>query len=222
MNYNAIAEEIEQLLRLRRPVIGISFRNESGKNLQVYRHSVPASCAFWTLATANFFKTERQHHLSCSIGAVTHGFTDVSSVGVGCGYNDVDLLVGAGWITEKDIKQLPSVKHQSSTVSYGPMRFIPFEPDGAVLFCNAEQAMVISSCISVKLVGRPACMGVPISINDKTAVISLGCTPSRLRAGYSPEELVVFVPREVLPELIEKLRKMVVAEQAVATAVMNK
>jgi len=222
MNHNAAAAEIEQRLRLRRPIVGISFKAENGANLPVYRHSVPSSCAFWTLADRDVFRTERQHHLNCSIGAVTHGFHDVSSVGVSCGYADIDLLVGAGWITEQEIKQLPSVEQEAEIISYGPMRVITFEPDVAVMFCNAEQAMIISWCIPVKLVGRPACIGIPISMNEGTAVISLGCTPSRLRAGYSPDELVVFIPRKVLPELVEKLRKMSQAEEAVAAAVMNK
>ncbi|MEM2279038.1 MAG: DUF169 domain-containing protein [Nitrososphaerota archaeon] len=199
----------------------MSFNPEDSKHLPMFKHSVPSSYAFWTLAHHDTFTTRREHHINCSIGSVTHGFRKGTELDIGCGCDDVDLLVGSGWISVEDVKNMPSIKHERKTVTYGPMRTIPFEPDIAVLFCSAEQAMVISSCVPTKLVGRPACSGIPVSIDSDTVVISFGCTQSRLRAGYSPDELVVFIPKNRLPELVEKLRKMVKAEERIVAALSH-
>jgi len=220
-SFREIAVELEQLLKLRKPIVAISFRRGSAEGLGESRDSVPSSCTFWTLALSAAFKTSREQHMNCTIGAVTHGFKNPKEVGPGCGCSDVDFLLDAGWISADDIHSLPSVPPGHEGVSYGPLRSVDFEPDVVLIFCNPEQAMFIASASPYKVLGKPTCTGIPVALLEKVTVISLGCTASRLRAGYKPDELVVFMPGSILPSIAEILKRVVEADEKVAIAVLE-
>lgn len=220
-SFRGLAGEFESLLRLRKPIIAISFKRESGRGLSESRDVVPSSCSFWALALNGSFKTSKEQHMNCSIGAVTHGFKDPREIGPGCGCRDVDFLLDVGWVSVDDIWRLPSVRGEHEVVSYGPMRSVDFEPDVVLVFCNAEQAMFIASAAPYKIIGKPSCAGIPISMAEGTVVVGLGCTASRLRAGYKPEELVVFIPGRIFPAVTERLKKVVEIEEKVAIAVLE-
>ncbi|MCX8203813.1 MAG: DUF169 domain-containing protein, partial [Nitrososphaeria archaeon] len=103
-----------------------------------------------------------------------------------------------------------------NTVSYGPMREVEFEPDVCCLFCNAEQALFLMTATDHAIVGKPACAAMAKALNEKRTVISMGCTASRTRAGYGPDELVAFIPAERLEEVVRSLRRVVGTERKVA------
>lgn len=209
--------EIEQLLNLKKPVVAISFREESVRNLKKFDGTVSASCVFWTQALDKKFRTEKQQHLNCSIGSVTHGFRKHEEISRGkCA--DVDYFIELGWVSDEDVTNLPSYVHGSKEVCYGPMKAVDFEPDVCCIFCNAEQALFLMTATNHKIIGKPACAALAMALNEKIPVISMGCTASRTRAGYGPEELVAFIPGEKIDEVLQGLRKVVKIEKAVAAA----
>ncbi|MCS7117620.1 MAG: DUF169 domain-containing protein [Thaumarchaeota archaeon] len=216
--YREKAAEIEQLLNLKRPIVAISFKQESGKGLKRFDGSVSASCVFWTQALDKSFSTVKEQHLNCSIGSVTHGFRKHEEIAPGKGCADVDYFIDLGWVSAEDISKLPTYAHESKTVSYGPLRDVDFKPDACCIFCNAEQALFLMTATQHMIIGKPACAALPVALNNKTTVISLGCTASRTRAGYGPDELVAFIPGEKIEEVFNSLRRVVNIERAVAKA----
>ncbi|MCS7142933.1 MAG: DUF169 domain-containing protein [Aigarchaeota archaeon] len=219
-NYNRLAKELEMTLKLKKPLVAITFTMGDVTDVPESTDVVPSSCTFWALGQTRTFSTRPEQHLNCSVGAVTHGFKKAEEIGPGCGCADVDLLVDVGWVTAEDIRNLPSVRKQQKRVVYGPLRTVKFVPDVVVMFANAEQAMMISSATQFKVTGKPACIGIPISMSENNVVMSLGCTASRLRAGYDPSELVVFISGAIFPSLAERLIKLMEIEDKVASAVM--
>ncbi|MCS7118115.1 MAG: DUF169 domain-containing protein [Thaumarchaeota archaeon] len=223
MSYREVAQNIERLLKLRRPIVAIAYVKGDPQDLKPVEAAPPSSCTFWALAQLSSFKTYREHHLNCSIGSVTHGIRSAEEVRPGCGCADIDFLVECEWITEEELRRMPSVKFSGGTICYGPLRQIEFEPDLILMFCNAEQSMYVSSALPVKpkTVGRPSCVGVPVALNEKVPVMSLGCNPSRLRAGYGPDELVVFIPGEMIRPFHDNLLRIIEIEDKVAVAVLQ-
>lgn len=216
MDHREIAKELEQMLNLERPLVAISFREDSKRGLNRFDGTVSASCVFWTQALNKSFATSKEQHMNCSIGSVTHGFRRHEEIAPGCGLEDVEAFLELGWVTKEEVAGLPSYVHGSNTVSYGPMREVEFEPDVCCLFCNAEQALFLMTATDHAIVGKPACAAMAKALNEKRTVISMGCTASRTRAGYGPDELVAFIPAERLEEVVRSLRRVVGTERKVA------
>jgi len=215
-----MAVELQYMLRLEKPPLAVSFNPEAKKGLAESRDSVPSSCTFWAKALTDTFYTTRDQHVNCSIGSVTHGIKAPDEVMPECGCGDVEMLIGVGWITREDIEKLPRMPGNEGVVSYGPLAHTSFEPDVVLLFCNAEQAMFIAEAVpSHKVMGKPTCAAIPESYNTNTIVVSLGCTASRLRAGYKPEELVICIPGRIFPAVVERLRRVLEADDKVAQVV---
>jgi uncharacterized protein (DUF169 family) len=216
-SYSKLAVELQSLLRLRKPPIAISFKPDASRGLVKNQHVVPSSCTFWAMALTDEFYTTREQHLNCSIGALTHGYKLPGEVMPGCGCADVDAMTEAGWITTQEIERLPRIPRHDGVVAYGPLSHDHFEPDVVLIFCNADQAMLIKDAAGhCKLMGKPACSAIPTSYTENSVVISLGCTASRLRAGYGPEELIITIPAGKFPEVVEKLKSVFEADLKVA------
>lgn len=222
MDHREMAKVLEQLLNLERPVVAISFREESKKGLDRFDGTVPASCVFWTQALNRSFTTSKDQHLNCSIGSCTHGFRRHEEIAPGCGLEDIEAFLELGWVTKDELARLPSYVHGSSTVSYGPMRDVEFKPDVCCLFCNAEQALFLMTATDLAIIGKPACAALAKALNEKRAVISMGCTASRTRAGYGPDELVAFIPAEKLEQVVMSLRVVVPIERKVREIAKSK
>ncbi len=216
---------IQHLLRLRRSPIAIKFvtGQEVTPSLQRAGEWVPSSCAFWSLASHRAFLTTPEQHLNCSIGAVTHGVKKPEEVVPGCGCEDVDLLVSIGRVTEDELKSLPSLEQRPSAVAYGPLESFPADPDLVLFFTEAKGAQMVLDAarragIRVELQGMPTCAGIPMALRNRSVVIGLGCSTSRLRASYGDHELVVFVPFCALERLLAALEAVVSSDRALVRA----
>lgn len=221
MGRNAeLATVLSYALKLVKPPIAISFRPESSRKLERNVGTVPSSCAFWSLALDRSFYTLREDHQNCSIGAVTHGFKKPEDAMPECGCADVAMMIETGWISRSDVECLPTMPLHDGPVSYGPLHEVEFNPDVVLLFCNPHQAMLIADAArNYKVRSKPTCAGIPEAIKGGTVVISLGCTASRLRAGYGQNELVVVIPGAILDELVERLYAVSVADEKVSKAI---
>jgi len=220
MDRHEVSIVIQHLLRLKRSPIAIKFVTEKERvpDLPCASEWVPSSCAFWGLATQRTFSTRPEQHLNCSIGAVTHGVRGPEEVMPGCGCKDVDLLVTIGRVTEKDLKSLPHLRHRPSAVAYGPLELFPVDPDLVLFFTEAKGAQMVLDAarragIPVELQGMPTCAGIPMALLERTVVIGLGCSTSRLRAFYGDHELVVFVPFFFLERLLGALESIVLSDR---------
>ena len=79
--------------------------------------------------------------------------------------------------------------------------------------------LIAEAARSPKLMGAPTCGAIPMAYNEGTIGISLGCVTNRVRTGMTPNELVVTIPKAVIPDFIENLRKRVEANTKVARVV---
>lgn len=211
--------ELQNLLHLEKPPVAISF-NANTSGLEKSTDTVPSSCAFWTKGLDRSFYTTPEQHQNCNIGAVTHGFRAAKDTVTGCGCPDVDLLASVGWITNDDISSLPSVPmDKQRKIAYGPLSQAPFKPDVVLMFVNGAQAMLVAeSARNHKVLSKPTCQALPEAYKGNV-VISLGCTASRLRAGYDDNEMVVAIPAKELEGFVQHLRVAAEADTKVAGAV---
>src|SRR3954452_4058150 len=87
---------------------------------------VPAGCVFWMKAADKTFTTVAEDHGNCSVGSVTHGFKTLEE---GADKDDVATLVGSGWVSMDVVPQIPVVTERPDTVTYGPLKETPVDPD---------------------------------------------------------------------------------------------
>jgi uncharacterized protein (DUF169 family) len=59
----------------------------------------------------------------------------------------------------------------------------------------------------------PTCAIIPTAIHSQSVAFGLGCTTSRLRAGYRNEEIVVALTPNILDKLLEHLDRLVQSER---------
>ena len=72
MDTSHAGSTLRTLLGLRHTPVAIAFREAAPEGLR--RLSGPASCSYWSLAAdGEVFYTEAADHLSCPVGAHTHG-----------------------------------------------------------------------------------------------------------------------------------------------------
>src|SRR3712207_1475802 len=122
---------------------------------------VPAGCVFWMKAADRTFTTVAEDHGNCSVGSVTHGFKTLDEV---AGNDDVATLVGSGWVTMDVVPQIPVVTERPNTVTYGPLKETPVDPDVVFLRMNPKQLMVLSDALpGLRIEGKPQCHIVAIA-----------------------------------------------------------
>lgn len=221
-----MARRLGSLLEMSKPAVAIAFDPSDAELAALERSSdsVPSSCSFWTKALDRAFYTTPAQHQSCSVGAVTHGYRPVVDARTGCGCDDIDLMVRVGWVTEENLKGLPSIPmNKERKIAYAPLAQCPFDPDVVLLFASSKQAMMIMEAAALPtswssvVTGKPACQGLPLSLDGKI-VVGLGCTASRIRAGYSDNEIVVTIPAKGLEGFITRLESVAKADSAMVEA----
>jgi uncharacterized protein (DUF169 family) len=223
----AHAHELQSLLRLAAPPIGIAFRTGDGADAAPrYRSepppptadgrtgAVPAGCFFWFQAVDKVFSTAAEDHANCSVGSYTHGFKTLEEAATKA---DTGALFESGWVTEADVPGIAHVRERPGAVVYGPLADMPVKPDVVFLRLNAKQAMVLDDALGrVRFEGKPQCHVVAIAKEEGVPAISVGCMLSRVRTGMSSNEMTCAIPAAKLGEVIEKLRRNAEIERTVA------
>ena len=220
-SHNELGIEIESLLNLDNPPIGIKFTDEAPPaGIPKTGDEVPAGCAFWSKAFTKEFYTLKEDHANCNIGSFTHGFVKGSDVSLDA-CPDVNLMVQAKYLSLEDFGGVPRMNTASNYVVYAPLKSAKLVPDVVLFVCNAEQAMLVSEAANstTRTMGKPTCAAIPYAFNDNGVAISLGCVTNRVRTGLKPGELVVTVPGSLLGSFVAKLNHVVQANNDVAQAV---
>ena len=87
------------------------------------RGRVPAGCVFWVHGGERAFATVAEDHGNCSVGSVTHGLLAPGDV---IDRSDVAELVGAGWVGQSVLDQLPKVAPRAGSIVYSPLGAVAF------------------------------------------------------------------------------------------------
>jgi uncharacterized protein (DUF169 family) len=226
-NYAALDAELNTLLKLAVPAIGIAFRRDAAGAPPPHGGAKPAAtadgrtgavsagCVFWMHATEREFSTVAADHGNCSVGSLTHGFKTLSEAAAGA---DVAALVQSEWVSPEVFPAIPTVKEKPGSVVYGPLAQLSVEPDVVFLRVNGKQLMQLHGALpELRFEGKPQCHIIPIAKEAGAFAASTGCMLSRVRTGMSNNEVTCAIPARRLGELIERLKKTQSADLAVAS-----
>jgi uncharacterized protein (DUF169 family) len=224
--YAKIHTDLQQILGLAAPPIAITFANAEPDNIGRFDEKmppatedgrtgrVPAGCVFWMRATERAFVTVPADHANCSVGSYTHGLKSMEEIAANA---DVAALIAAEWVSPADFPKVASVKSKSDFIVYGPLRDMTADPNVVFIRLNGKQLMMLHDAWpGARMEGKPQCHIIPIAKEDGEVAISVGCMLSRVRTGMSNNDLSCAIPWAVLPDLIDKLRGAVAADERVA------
>ncbi|HEV3485328.1 MAG TPA: DUF169 domain-containing protein, partial [Vicinamibacterales bacterium] len=175
---------------------------------------VPAGCVFWMKAVDRTFTTVAEDHRNCSVGTLTHGFAPLEDV---AGNADVAAMLAADWVTADVMPEIPTVRDNPGTVTYGPLRDTSVDPDVVLLRISPAQLMVLSDAVpDLHIGGKPQCHIIALAKEHDTIAASTGCALSRERTRMSPNEMTAALPGARVAEVVERLRATTAADKSVA------
>jgi uncharacterized protein (DUF169 family) len=165
-------------------------------------------------ATEQAFVTIPADHANCSVGSYTHGLKSMEEI---AGNADIAALVAAEWVSPADFPKVASVKSKSNYIVYGPLRDMTSDPNVVFIRLNGKQLMMLHDAWpGARMEGKPQCHIIPIAKEEGEVAVSVGCMLSRVRTGMSNNDISCAIPWAVLPDLIDKLRGAVTADERVA------
>lgn len=220
------AGELSAILHLTAPPIGITWLSTVPQEIGRFDAPMPdpagdgrtgraaASCVFWMHATESTFTTVAEDHGNCSVGRMTHGWNTMAEV---AGNEDVAALLGAEWVSEADIPEIPVVADRPEAIVYGPLASARVRPDVVLIRLNAKQLMILSDALpGLRIEGKPQCHILAVAKEQGEVVASVGCMLSRVRTGMQADEMTCAIPAASLSGVNEALRRTTTADGAVA------
>jgi len=172
-----------------------------------------APCVFWMHAHERTFDTVAEDHGNCSVGRFTHGFAEAADI---LDKSDVGALLDVGWVTMEAFAGVAAMARRPKGVRYGPLAEAGSNPDLVLLRVTPRQMMEINDAVTVEWSGKPQCQILPRAAETGVIAASMGCALSRARTGMGDDELTVAVPGHRVEELVEALRRVCRADEAVA------
>ena len=173
---------------------------------------VPASCVFWASAHEATFTTAPEDHGNCSVGRFTHGLVGAEGI---LDKSDVGTLLEVGWVTMEAFAGVAALDRTPAAVTYGPLSESVGDHEVVLLRVSPKQMMEIADAISVEFSGKPQCQIIPRAADRNVVAASMGCALSRARIGMSDDEMTCAVPAGRITELLEGLRMVRRADEAV-------
>jgi uncharacterized protein (DUF169 family) len=171
-----------------------------------------APCVFWMHAHERTFDTMAEDHGNCSVGRFTHGFAEATDI---LDKSDVSALLDVGWVTMEAFAGVAALSRRPKGVRYGPLSEATSPPDLVLLRVSPRQMMEIGDAVTVEWSGKPQCQILPRAAESGVIAASMGCALSRARTGMGDDELTVAVPGNRVDELVDALRAVCRADEAV-------
>lgn len=214
------ADALEFLLRLARTPLGIKFVTtpKSVSDLPKALFTPPSSCAFWNYGMKQPFTTEPNQHMNCNIGAYVHGVKTLEEILPECGCEDIGFLLKIRRFEKQDLVNLPRINVKPAQIIYAPLSKMKEAPDVILLFTLSSQAQLLFEAaekagVQTVFRGMPTCAIIPIAIQTQSVVFGLGCTSSRLRAGYGNDEILVAITPQTVDKILETLDTLIQCEK---------
>jgi uncharacterized protein (DUF169 family) len=158
------------------------------------------------------FDTVAEDHGNCSVGRFTHGFAEAADI---LDKNDVAALLDVGWVTMEAFGGVATLSRRPKGVRYGPLSEAKSMPDVVLLRVSPRQMMEINDAVEVEWSGKPQCQILPRAADTGVIAASMGCALSRARTGMGDDELTVAVPGGRVSELVDALKSVCRADEAV-------
>jgi uncharacterized protein (DUF169 family) len=204
------ARQLQELLGLRRPPVGVTFFPEPPPGVPRVDRAGPASCTYWMLAAeGRRFYTESSDHYNCPIGAYTHGI-DLPPAGKKDLDGVLSTMIGIGYLRSEELPGIPRREEAFGAAVYAPLTEADGEPHVAIIIGNARQIMLLSEAAGAAgLMGRPTCAALPQVMKTGQAVASLACIGNRVYTDLTDEELYFALPGGQVKAVTEKLATIV-------------
>ncbi|CAN5243635.1 hypothetical protein BH18ACT5_BH18ACT5_16300 [soil metagenome] len=213
-----LSSALVDLLGLEHPPIAITFEEAVPTSNRFDQPPVSASCVFWMLAGEQTLTTVPNDH-NCSVGRYTHGLAAAGDI---LDKEDVAALLDVGWVTMEAFAGVAQLSHRPAAISYGPLSEAGEVPDVALLRVNPRQMMTIADAVAVEFSGKPQCQILPRAAENGVIAASMGCALSRARTGMSDEELTCAVPGGRLTELVDSLKAVRRADDAITAYAVSR
>jgi uncharacterized protein (DUF169 family) len=136
----------------------------------------------------------------------------------------VEQMCSCGYITGDEPAHLPTVRSEKNGIVYGPLVDFPIPADVVLLWLTPRQAMIFqeasesarwsSAGPSGRILGRPGCAALPVSLDLSKPMLSFGCAGMRTFTEISDELVLGAIPGSELTRFTSGLAATVQANQA--------
>jgi uncharacterized protein (DUF169 family) len=223
MLYKDLAHRFIDSLQLQHQPVGLAFVEEVPQNIQETATRVPSACTFWRLAEQGVFYANAEAHQNCPIGMMTMGF-QMPEVTQQRAQELVGTMASVQYFSPAEVSALPIVDKPHHFIVYGRLDQLPIEADVVLCIVNTQQGMLIAEALGQvnwlqggqTAFGRPTCAAIPRTLKTGDTSMSLGCIGARTYIGLTPTELVLTIPIQQFPGLVERLPIIVSANAALA------
>lgn len=220
--YGESAAQLMELFQLARPPIGVAFVTERPTGVARFDGAAPSACSFWRHAESGVFYATAVQHANCLLGAMTMGFplteTQMREIG-----DLVKQMCSCGYINEDEPAHLPAVRSEKNGIVYGPLVDFPIAADVVLLWLTPRQAMLFQEASeaarwssmgpSGRVLGRPGCAALPVSLDSSKPILSFGCAGMRTFTEISDELILGAIPGGELTRFARGLAATLQANQ---------
>jgi uncharacterized protein (DUF169 family) len=213
---------LTELLDLSLPPIAIAFLPAPPPGLPRVSKPGAASCAYWRRAAdGEAFYTEAADHLSCAVGAHTHGVPTTAAQKAEL-MQLIHTMVGLEYLSMDEVPKIPhrDEKEPFGVVAYAPLDQATFAPDIVLVRGDVRQLMLLAEAAQAAGVGsgaptlgRPTCAVLPQALQTARAAASFGCVGNRVYTGASEGEGYYAIPGTALATIEDKLAVVAHANQ---------
>jgi len=223
MLYKELTARFVDSLQLQHLPVGLAFVEEMPQDIQQTATTVPSACTFWRLAEQGVFYADGEAHQNCPIGMMTMGF-QMPEAAQQRAQELVGTMASVQYFSPAEVAALPIVDKPHRFIVYGRLDQLPIEADVVQCIVNVQQAMLIAEALGQvnwlqggqTAFGRPTCAAIPRTLKTGDTSMSFGCVGARTYIGLTPAEMVLTVPIQRFPELVERLAIIVSANAALA------
>ena len=223
MLYKDLAHRFIDTLQLQHLPVGLAFVEQVPQNIQQIATRVPSACTFWRLAEQGVFYANAEAHQNCPIGMLTMGF-QMPVAAQQRAQELVETMANVQYFSPSEVAALPIVEKPHQFIVYGRLDQLPIETDVVQCILNTQQAMLVAEALGQvnwlqggqTAFGRPTCAAIPRTLKTGDTSMSFGCVGARTYIGLTPAEMVITVPLQQFPGLVERLEIIASANAALA------
>ena len=225
MDCTKLGEELETILQLETPAIGISFVQKAPPGVDTFERIVPSACSLWREAETKTFFAPAEIHFNCPLGAMTMGFELSEQAQQELG-GIVEKMYGCNYLSPDEPAHIPSIQKEKSGIFYGPLKEMELLPDLILMWLTPTQAMLYNEAsggtawgrsFPMQVFGRPACAVLPVAMEQTKPTMSLGCVGMRTFTEVSEDRLLAVLPASKLEAFLASLQATAAANTEMQT-----
>jgi uncharacterized protein (DUF169 family) len=214
------AKQLQDLLGLKTPPAALSFRASPPAGVPHVASPGPSGCTYWKRAAeGETFYTDAADHYHCPVGAYTHGI-DLPPAQMQELQGVMGTMMSLGYLRGEELPGIPRRQEAFGVAVYGPLADTAEPPDVVLVRGNARQLMLLEEAAeaagisgTAPLMGRPTCAAVPLAMQTRRSVSSLGCIGNRVYTELGDDEFYYALPGKDLAAVADKLTTIVNANR---------